>query len=158
MKLYSLVCVVAGLSPIVVGRASATSVYGIDANQNGVSDIFEMLYPSASNPAQDADSDGRTNGEEAAAGTNPLDGSSRLDFVSVEHVGGKLRVTWLGVAGKQYRLESSPGLEGAVWTPEGSARLGAGEVLVSETPAAQDRLFIRLNAVDLDSDGDGVTD
>ena len=69
-----------------------------------------------------------------------------------------LSVSWHGVAGKQYQVQSSTGLEASGWTNEGNAVLGSGGLLNGEFPSGGERLFVRLNAIDTDSDGDGLTD
>lgn len=44
----------------------------LDANGNGISDVWEYLYPAAAaNLANDDDGDGCTNGEEGRSWTNP---------------------------------------------------------------------------------------
>src|SRR6266850_7662876 len=49
----------------------------IDANLNGMSDVWEWIYgATALSPGGDADGDGATNGLESVAGTNPFDVNS----------------------------------------------------------------------------------
>src|ERR1041384_4305670 len=48
------------------------SSVAIDKNANGMSDIWELLFPTATNPAADTDGDGVSNLEESIWGTNPL--------------------------------------------------------------------------------------
>ena len=139
-------------------KAAIPAVYGLDANKNGLSDVFEHLFPAAANPAEDSDRDGMTNLQEAAAGTDPLDGASFLQFSLAQKSGEVMDVRWLGVAGKRYQLEVSSDLQGAGWEPEGAALMGEGAEISASCPAEETRLFFRLRVSDVDSDGDGVTD
>ena len=58
----------------------------------------------------DEDGDGRSNGDEDIAGTDPLDGASAFQVISVMVVGGDSEVTFSSVAGRYYHLEVSDDL------------------------------------------------
>ncbi|MFN0129591.1 MAG: DUF1800 family protein [Verrucomicrobiales bacterium] len=143
---------------LVAGRAGAASYYGLDQNGNGISDLFEMRHPGMGGAEGDPDGDGVTNVEEAAAGTNPVDGKSRLMFEAVGLESNEVRAQWAGVAGKRYQLQASSGLGDGGWANEGVAQMGRGGELEAVCPATSDRMFLRLVVADTDSDGDGVTD
>lgn len=140
------------------GTSRAATVYGLDLNQNGISDLYELMHAGMGGPEADADGDGQSNAEEAAAGTNPRDGGSRLNFSSLAHRDGAVHAEWTGVPGKRYQLQVSGSLGDAGWENEGVARMGTGAPLDGTCPATADRMFLRLNVTDSDSDGDGVTD
>ena len=58
----------------------------------------------------DKDGDGRSNGDEDIAGTDPLDGASAFQVTSVMVVGRDSEVTFSSVAGRYYHLEVSDDL------------------------------------------------
>lgn len=154
-------CVRAALGWLFLALAPLSAhgpVHGLDANANGLSDLFERLYPTATDAHGDADRDGMTNAQEFAAGTDPTDPHSRLGFSAVAQSAGQLRASWSSVRGKLYQMQASRDLAGGSWSSEGSARLGNGAEAVAECPADVDRMFLRLTVTDVDSDGDGVTD
>ncbi len=130
---------------------------GVDLNGNHVSDIFEALYPGAGNPDADNDGDGSTNREESAAGTNPNDATSVLNFDSVHNNGTVIQAAWRTVKGKSYQVQTSADLGGA-WQNTGVAVAGEGGLATTELPAPGTRLFLRIRVSDVDSDQDGVTD
>src|SRR6266536_6473172 len=91
----------------------------IDANLNGMSDVWEWIYSSSGlSPAADPDGDGATNALECIAGTNPF------DFNSAPRIAGLSRTTTnftvsIGCAlGKQYSLQSIEDLSAANWITE----------------------------------------
>jgi hypothetical protein len=67
----------------------------------------------------DADGDGALNWQEYAAGTNPTNALSRLQFTSpgLNTIGLRgVAINWLTAPGKTYTLESSQAPQGAAWT------------------------------------------
>ena len=135
-----------------------TDGFGLDQNHNGVSDVFEALYPAAADPTLDTDGDGTSNLEESIAGTNPLTGTSRFDFSSVNSGAGTVTGQWQSTLGKRYQFQTSPTMEVGTWVDEGSAQMGTGGVMNGVSPMSGERQFIRIAAVDIDTDGDGLSD
>ncbi len=145
---------------------------GIDANTNGMSDVWEKIYSLPGPlPDKDADSDGQSNLEEALAGTDPRDGQSafRLEtsFLPNAQV-----ITWNSIPGVYYQAELSPEGSTPIWTPVGPTILGTGEEVATAFPvpaqASVSRVQVRhgnpaiepsRNAVgDVDTDQDGISD
>jgi hypothetical protein len=75
-RLFTGIC---GASAILIlGLASrSASAGGLDRNNNGLNDAWEMLFQGSSlTPNEDSDGDGFSNLAESRAGTNPLDPTS----------------------------------------------------------------------------------
>ena len=110
---------------------TAVSAAGIESATPGESD------PGAPNPESptsslmllaaedDQDSDGESNADEAAAGTNPFLASSVFRVSGIVRAGGSIDVSFPSVAGKIYQLETSTDLTVGSW-------LDAGEPFVAE--------------------------
>ena len=155
----------------------------LDANNNGLSDLWERAYNNGAlfglsfDPQADADGDGWTNAQEAAAGTNPFDpnppdGYLRPDIVHVPAVWSDtdfdeipdtistpeaFTITWTTIPGKQYTLLYSPDL--IEWLALEPAFIGNGSVVVYGYDLTEDdKLFWRVKIEDVDSDGDELTD
>jgi hypothetical protein len=155
----------------------------IDANNNGLSDLWERaynndeLFPATFDPQDDADADGWTNAQEAAAGTDPLNPNSPDGMVRPEtaHIPAvyeadendilelktpeAVTVTWPTLVGKQYTLLFSPDLATESWLAVGAAYPGNGNDFVySFVTNDTDSRFWRVAVTDVDTDGDGLTD
>jgi len=80
-----------------------------------------------------------------ADGWSALSTESYLTPVSPEltitPVGGSVQISWYGLPGKSYQLESTSTLNPAAWGNEGSAQAGAGEVLTVSLPATDQKYF-----------------
>lgn len=139
------------------GLSQTAPGFGVDLNGNQISDLFEQQYPGAGDPNGDSDADGQTNKQEAASGTNPLDGRSRLDFSDITTTPATVNAQWPSVLGKRYQLQMSESLSGG-WTNEGTATMGTGGTINGVCPLQGNRVFLRLQVQDVDSDGDGVSD
>ncbi len=172
LPLYALLC------------ATLPAFAFVDSNNNGLSDLWErtynngQLFGSSFDPQADADGDGWTNAQEAAAGTNPFDpnppeGFLRPDIVHVPAVWidtdfdeipdtisipEAITITWPTIAGKQYTLLSS--LDLTEWfSVEDWTFIGSGSIVeYNFTLAQDDKFFWRVKIEDVDSDGDGLTD
>lgn len=148
--------IVCSLSLTPISQAHLAEL-GIDKNHNGLSDIFELMYPGiAADPHGDYDKDGQTNIQENASGTNPLDPASNFNFSGVSKSATELNVTWPGVAGKHYQMQQSPNLTDA-WEDEGEPQMGTGAALAGACPLNASRAFLRVEVRDVDTDGDGAT-
>lgn len=156
----------------------------VDTNNNGVSDFWERaqnngeLFPATFDPQADSDSDGWTNAQEAAAGTdpfdpNPPDGLIRPEITHIPAVLGgpdengipvlgspeAVTVTWPTLVGKQYTLLFSPDLSEGSWIPVGDPFIAYGGVCKYDfyEVSAADKCFWRVSVGDVDSDSDGLT-
>ena len=134
----------------------------IDLNVNGMSDIWELIYgASGLDPNGDADGDGVSNGLEAIAGTNPFDSTSVPKITFIGSAGTNLTVSMPCALGKQYQLQSVPGISniiGTNWTTEMTLVARTGTVVTLTAPAGVARKFFRISISDVDTDGDGVND
>jgi uncharacterized protein (DUF1800 family) len=140
-----------------VAASLASAAHGLDGNGNAQSDVWEMVFGASSLPAAgDADGDGWANAVESAAGTHPLDGSSfpRLEIAAAP--GGLPALRWHGLAGKRYTLHSGTSLES--WSPLEADITGTGGVTTWSLSPTGESGFFKLEASDVDSDGDGVND
>ena len=150
----------------------------LDTNSNGLSDLWERTYNggdlfASMDPLTDDDSDGWTNAQEAAAGTNPFDanppdGLIRSETNHIPEVLGVspevIQVTWPQIPGKSYTVFFSPDL--VDWLPVGETFIGSETEQVYNFPLSPtegqptppDKQFWRIKIEDVDSDGDGLTD
>lgn len=147
--------------------ASGLSHAILDTNNNGLSDFWERdfnngtLFDEFYDPQGDADTDGWTNAQEAAAGTNPFDpnppdGMVRpaTALISPE----VLSVTWPTLTGKQYSLFFSPDLTQESWLPVGTPFIAdGGESTYYFYVNVSDKRFWRVAVEDVDADSDGLT-
>lgn len=133
---------------------TAVSAAGIDSISPGRS------HNSAPNPAMstsqqmllvadgDQDSDGQSNANEAAAGTNPLAAGSVFRVSGVTRIGGQLRVDFQSVPGKIYRLETCADLVVDSWEETGEPVTATGAAAVIETAAGGPKRFYRVKVVE----------
>ena len=155
----------------------------LDTNSNGVSDLWERanndgeLFDENFDVQADPDSDGWTNEQEAAAGTNPSDpnppegflrpriahipavwGDSNEDSIPDIIAPDAVTVTWPTLQGKQYTLQYSAGLSATSWLPVGGAFVGSGSIITYNfLVSGSDTRFWRVAVTDTDADGDGLT-
>jgi len=154
----------------------------IDTNYNGLSDLWEQQFNNGDlltetfDPDADSDSDGWTNVQEAAAGTNPFnsnppDGLIRPEIVHVPAVYGEengqpvittpeaVTVTWPVIPGKQYTLQLSVDLSPESWINVGESFIANGNTPTYGFPTAEAaNCFWRVATSDVDTDGDELTD
>jgi hypothetical protein len=133
---------------------------GLDGNGNDISDVYEALYTgsvSGVSPNADNDSDGETNEAESIAGTNLNDPKDRLGFTDVVQSATTITGSWKTTVGKVYQMQASNSLSGT-WTNEGAATDGTGGNANATCPTTGNRMFLRVQVTDKDTDGDGVTD
>ncbi len=155
----------------------------VDSNNNGLSDLWErtynngQLFGSSFDPQSDADGDGWTNAQEAAAGTNPLDpnppeGIVRPQLTNIPAVwsepdenGDSVIVTpasmfmeWQTIPGKQYSLLYSADLIEWLAVPN-ETFIGSGSIWgYGIELSTDDKLFWRVKIEDVDSDAEELTD
>ena len=129
----------------------------LDRNHNGMSDIWEALYPTAGGPTADSDGDGVTNLDEAQAGTSPISAASRFAATTAVDASGNLVLRWLGIKGKRYLIETSSDLR--TWTPLATDYTGTGaDISAIVRPVGTSvgtRSFWHVVVFDLDSTGSG---
>ena len=111
--------VVAAMMGVGVGAETRVGLLGIDGNGNGMSDVFEAMYPGAGGPMDDPDGDGVRNAEEAAWGTGPLERGEVPGVVLEDNGVGMMTARWATVLGKDYQLESAGDAAGE-WVAEGA--------------------------------------
>lgn len=135
------------------------TAWALDSNGNSQSDVWEVAFGAPNLAASaDADGDGVTNAGESAAGTDPLSASSWPRLEALRMADGSVRLEWLAVAGKEYRLEQRGVLGVGDWIAM-ATEIGDGVRL--SVPAGNieaDARFYRLRISDPDTDGDGLSD
>jgi hypothetical protein len=127
-----------------------TILPGTDADGDGLPDAWEMAHGlSATNPADaalDSDGDGQNNQAEYEAGTDPGLASSVFAIRSgiLDASEGLFTVEWPAVAGKTYRVSSSPDL--ADWTHHGMVFAAESEIRSLPVPTlGSDKRFFRVS-------------
>ena len=140
---------------------TATCFAVLDENANQQSDVWEMLTASPGLlPGNDNDGDGFTNRAESVAGTHPRDASSFPNQTIDLGAGNTAHIQWPSLAGKLYHLEFSNSLTGAVipWQTVHSVQGGEGIEEAFHSLGTLGNAFYRIRVLDLDTDGDGVSD
>jgi uncharacterized protein (DUF1800 family) len=120
---------------LILGVLPSVNAQGtLDADGDGMSDVWEAAYGGTSLTAGgDSDGDGKTNREEAHAGTNPFDPASRLAIKEVKMTNaGTAQLRWQSVAGKDYHVEASSDFKN--WSKLGGTIAGAGAELTATIP------------------------
>ena len=128
----------------------------VDQNGNGISDVWEMMYGTGSDP-NGVDVSGLTYLQESAACLAPGSPTSCLRS-SLAISGSSVVITWPSVTGKQYQVQASNALASGSWTAMGSPVAGTGLILSSTLPMVSPASFFRVAVSDTDANGDGLTD
>ncbi len=131
----------------------------VDSNHNGMDDIWEIIYGASGLPPNgDADGDGWTNAQEAAAGTNPFDPLSHPDLKPASFSSTQFQLVYPRIAGKHYVIESKTSLSLSQWTPEFTevAPNSSSTAYLFSIPSGNK--FWRVTVTDVDTDSDGLTD
>jgi hypothetical protein len=69
-----------------------------------------------------------------------------LPELTIQQVGGNVEITWLGLPGKTYQLESRTSLSSGSWGNEGAAIVGAGDFITVSVPVTGDKYFqVQMN-------------
>jgi hypothetical protein len=95
----------------------------------------------------DDDGDGMTEAEEAIAGTDPLNATSRFTVGSMQTMGNQATLTWQSVAGKTYRIQSSTDL--STWNTVSGSETTATSTTTTRTITVMpgERQFYRVMVV-----------
>jgi hypothetical protein len=112
-----------------------------DSDLDGLPDAWELRWRGDLSPlpGDDPDGDGFTNEQEAAAGTNPFDPSSR-PATSLNPPARQL--SWISAQGHYYRVEESTDL--STWFPLGNDVIGDGGEFLIDLPDDFPSQFYRL--------------
>lgn len=131
----------------------------LDQNTNQQSDIWELYYGAQGlSPTADTDHDGFTNAEESIAGTNPLDPLSFPKMGLSPGITGQVNLQWLSEPGKSYGIYGSPDLNPSNFTLISTIKGDGSSIVQPMTTTGHPRYFFKMQPLDLDSDGDGLTD
>lgn len=138
----------------------------VDVQENGgtgdgIGDVWQLKYNAMGlAPNVDTDGDGRTNAEEAGAGTDPRTPSDIIEMRNLEIVGSDMIAHWPSQLGKRYKVQSTTNLTNAASWTEVTAQYieGTGTELSYNMALGPTGTFYRVAVYDKDSDGDGVTD
>lgn len=156
MKIALNACLFTSLLLFLCGSPASAQLDQLPAN--GISDVFDMMYPSGpQSRSSDGDMDGRTYEDEAAAATNPMNAAS---FISarVEKKGAqKILVSWDSVKGKVYQVFFTATVAIPNWQPVSEVLDGTGEEMTFLTDSVGEGFF-NVKVTDTDTDGDGLYD
>lgn len=78
----------ASLTPLLILLVISGPSFALDQNHNGVSDVWESLYPTITDLSQDSDGDGCSNLAEGQAWTDPTDAESFYKTSEIDFEGG----------------------------------------------------------------------
>ncbi len=132
-------------------------LHAIDVNGDGMCDVWQAVHHTGGIIASaDEDRDGMSNAQEALAGTNPWQETSRFTS-KIERADGSLQITVATQPGKRYRLRVNHRLQDA-WTPVSDWHLALTEQWVSTVTPSGETRFYSVEVADADTDGDDVED
>lgn len=129
----------------------------LDANQNGISDVWESLYPAATaDLSADHDGDGVSNEDEGAAWTNPDDANSFLKPENFQLEAGTFEFDFKTQTWLRYNVQESDDL--LSWTRQGEAEQSDGSPKSISTSAGGPQDFYSIASYNaLNSDTDSLT-
>ena len=131
-------------APLSAGTTRAT---GLDANHDGISDVWQALYW-GSNPANwpsasaDSNGNGLSNYNDFLAGLDPVVSGSSLR-VQLRRATSGFLLEWNSVRGKLYQVQSRSSLS-APWTGEATLRSGAAGGVTSSAVRPTGAVFYRV--------------
>lgn len=132
----------------------------LDDDGDGMCDVWELRFGVTRElPGTDADLDGISNVDEAKAGTDPWNPRSVFRLQNATKVGAGVRLSFPTEVGKGYRIQHSPDLSQASWSNAVGVTMGTGGSVAIDVDAPEGRTgFWRVEVVDADTDGDGLSD
>jgi hypothetical protein len=92
----------------------------------------------------DTDQDGWTNAEEEANGTDPLLPEAITIDPDLVATNGTIRLSWSGVPGETYVVETTTNLLSGAWTLEQVVGTGDDFQIHADVPGAEPRAFFRV--------------
>jgi hypothetical protein len=131
----------------------------VDTGRNALSDVYEFLYfGSSADPLAEPDGDGWSNFEEMIWGADPRSQASVPKGATAEVEGNDLVLTWPGVAGKWYRLQSTTDLQTWETVTEGQLGTYRQPLASGGTEAGFEFWRVQVLALSPDTNGDGLDD
>ncbi len=129
----------------------------LDLDGNGVSDLWERMNPALAVDA-DADGDGVSDGDEAVAGTDPLDAASRfaVDRVDFDAGSDEVVIHWTAAAGRHYRIEAWNAVSDS-WSEIADLGGFPAGPRSHALPTQGAGMILRLGVEEVDADGDGLS-
>jgi N-sulfoglucosamine sulfohydrolase len=129
------------------------SASALDADRNGMSDVWEGLYPAALDPAADPDGDGVSNLDESLAWTDPSISNSVFRLSASTNA---TTIEWTGEAWMRYQVRSGSDLQ--EWLKADAERTGTNATEQFSFTSSESSMFFRVQALSaLNSDTDALT-
>ncbi len=126
------------LSLVLLAQASVRAT--VDANGNGLSDVYEFIYFNGpADPFGDPDDDGASNYDEMVWGTNPTNATSKVLGPTVTRNGMALQFTWPGAPYRSYEFGASENL--VTWQPLASGFISSYTENLAASDAPARRLY-----------------
>lgn len=122
-----------------------------DFDNDGMPDSWEQTYFGSvdRDGGGDFDEDGQTDLAEYLAGTNPTNGQSVLEVLTITSVStGQRQLIWRAESGKSYRVEYKPDLQAGNWTSLGQVITASGATAsATDTTGGAEKRFYRVALV-----------
>lgn len=122
------ISVVTAISLVSVALCVTALFAEVDLDGNGLGDVWEQRFQlTDSSGNDDPDGDGRTNGDENLAGTDPLKSDDFLKFSTARLTDGALELEWESERGKRYEIEVTNDFK--TWDTAVPPRDGSGDTM-----------------------------
>ncbi|MGB6222112.1 DUF1800 family protein, partial [Haloferula sp.] len=137
--------------------SSTTTLAIVDANDNGMSDVWEAVFSARNiDPLADSDGDGSSNRDESVAGTNPFDAASVLRLQIDPLNGGSFTISCPLPNAKKYDVFHTEDLANPDWQPIASIVTDDPFTYTDHVDAS--RGFYRVRVSDFDQDDNNLSD